>query len=194
MFESCTSDDCSRGKVWSLQTGSRQRPSFIFIIGLALGFTLSILMTSSSHLTPASSPAEDPRRLARFVNSKLSSYYMYTFPNVRVMDIVCNARVICDVTDEAYCCRVAEVLHSASDNDQVASSVHATENNVTSQLKYLKEIILNVRASDDAHRHHDDDSRAKQLHDDVRVLVWVMTHAANLEKKAVHVNKTWGKR
>ena len=40
----------------------------------------------------------------------------------------------------------------------------------------------------------DDDSVARDLASSVRVLVWVMTHPANLQLKAIHVNNTWAKR
>ncbi|KAL8567977.1 hypothetical protein ACOMHN_029152 [Nucella lapillus] len=40
----------------------------------------------------------------------------------------------------------------------------------------------------------DDDSVAKEMARQVRVLVWVMTSPQNLDKKAIHVQKTWGKR
>ncbi len=40
----------------------------------------------------------------------------------------------------------------------------------------------------------DDDTVAKQLYDEVRVLCWVMTSADNLQKKARHVRATWGRR
>ncbi|XP_076461567.1 glycoprotein-N-acetylgalactosamine 3-beta-galactosyltransferase 1-like isoform X2 [Babylonia areolata] len=54
----------------------------------------------------------------------------------------------------------------------------------------------NVRAVkfEDLHAHHDDDSVAKEMASHVRVLVWVMTGPQNLDKKAVHVRNTWGKR
>ncbi|KAL8561473.1 hypothetical protein ACOMHN_011155 [Nucella lapillus] len=42
--------------------------------------------------------------------------------------------------------------------------------------------------------HHDDDTRAKELYNQVRILVWVMTGPQNLDKRAVHVRNTWGKR
>lgn len=40
----------------------------------------------------------------------------------------------------------------------------------------------------------DDDSLAKQLFKSVRVLCWVLTSPDNLERKAIHVKNTWGKR
>lgn len=46
----------------------------------------------------------------------------------------------------------------------------------------------------DKHLHKDNDSIAKQLHDQIRVLCWVMTSLANLQKKARHVRATWGHR
>ncbi|KAL8567985.1 hypothetical protein ACOMHN_029160 [Nucella lapillus] len=47
---------------------------------------------------------------------------------------------------------------------------------------------------EDLHAHHDDDSVAKEMARRVRVLVWVMTSPQNLDKKAIHVQNTWGKR
>ncbi|KAL8567972.1 hypothetical protein ACOMHN_029147 [Nucella lapillus] len=47
---------------------------------------------------------------------------------------------------------------------------------------------------EDLHAHHDDDSVAKEMARGVRVLVWVMTSPQNLDKKAIHVQNTWGKR
>ncbi|XP_070208774.1 glycoprotein-N-acetylgalactosamine 3-beta-galactosyltransferase 1-like [Littorina saxatilis] len=47
---------------------------------------------------------------------------------------------------------------------------------------------------EDEHAHHDDDTAARDLAKKVRVLVWVMTGPQNLDKKAVHVRNTWGKR
>lgn len=46
----------------------------------------------------------------------------------------------------------------------------------------------------DAHMHHDDDRVAKNLSNSVRVLCWIMTGPQNLETKAIHVKRTWGKR
>lgn len=40
----------------------------------------------------------------------------------------------------------------------------------------------------------DNDSVAKRFQRDIRVLCWVMTSAANLYTKAIHVRETWGKR
>ncbi|KAL8567979.1 hypothetical protein ACOMHN_029154 [Nucella lapillus] len=47
---------------------------------------------------------------------------------------------------------------------------------------------------DDLRAHYDDDSVAKEMASRVRVLVWVMTSPQNLDKKAIHVQNTWGKR
>lgn len=47
---------------------------------------------------------------------------------------------------------------------------------------------------DDRRMHHDNDATAKDLEKRIRVLCWVMTSPKNLEKKAIHVKKTWGKR
>lgn len=35
---------------------------------------------------------------------------------------------------------------------------------------------------------------AQQLHDEVRVLCWIMTNPSNHQKKARHVKRTWGQR
>jgi len=40
----------------------------------------------------------------------------------------------------------------------------------------------------------DDEEVAKQLQNEVRILCWVMTSPDNLDKKAVHVRKTWAHR
>lgn len=39
-----------------------------------------------------------------------------------------------------------------------------------------------------------EDEVARELHEKVRVLCWVMTGPDNHEKKAIHVKRTWGKR
>lgn len=39
-----------------------------------------------------------------------------------------------------------------------------------------------------------EDEVAKELEKKVRVLCWVMTGPANHQKKAIHVQRTWGKR
>ncbi|XP_064614559.1 glycoprotein-N-acetylgalactosamine 3-beta-galactosyltransferase 1-like [Liolophura sinensis] len=46
----------------------------------------------------------------------------------------------------------------------------------------------------DGHAHHDDSTVAEELYRKIRVLCWVMTSPENLEKKAIHVRATWGKR
>ena len=40
----------------------------------------------------------------------------------------------------------------------------------------------------------DNDEVARKLGQQIRVLCWIMTSPQNLEKKAIHVKKTWGKR
>ncbi|XP_048755938.1 glycoprotein-N-acetylgalactosamine 3-beta-galactosyltransferase 1-like isoform X3 [Ostrea edulis] len=55
--------------------------------------------------------------------------------------------------------------------------------------KDVKEISF-----DDEHEHHDDDTVARKLAERIRVLCWIMTGPQNLQKKAIHVKKTWGKR
>ncbi|XP_071121222.1 glycoprotein-N-acetylgalactosamine 3-beta-galactosyltransferase 1-like [Mytilus edulis] len=47
---------------------------------------------------------------------------------------------------------------------------------------------------DDRHMHQDNEITAKDLERRIRVLCWVMTSPRNLEKKALHVKNTWGKR
>ncbi|KZS07143.1 Glycoprotein-N-acetylgalactosamine 3-beta-galactosyltransferase 1 [Daphnia magna] len=42
--------------------------------------------------------------------------------------------------------------------------------------------------------HAGEDEVARELHEKVRVLCWVMTGPDNHEKKAIHVKRTWGKR
>lgn len=41
---------------------------------------------------------------------------------------------------------------------------------------------------------HENKTLAKQLHNDVRVLCWIMTSPKNHLKKARHVKRTWGAR
>jgi glycoprotein-N-acetylgalactosamine 3-beta-galactosyltransferase len=40
----------------------------------------------------------------------------------------------------------------------------------------------------------DNDSVAKDLEKRIRILCWIMTGPQNLDKKAIHVKKTWAKR
>ena len=47
---------------------------------------------------------------------------------------------------------------------------------------------------DDTHYHHDNDSVAKDLEKRIRILCWIMTGPQNLDKRAIHVKKTWAKR
>ncbi|XP_060086206.1 glycoprotein-N-acetylgalactosamine 3-beta-galactosyltransferase 1-like [Ylistrum balloti] len=47
---------------------------------------------------------------------------------------------------------------------------------------------------DDSHFHKDNDKVAKDLEKKIRVLCWVMTSPQNLDKKAIHVKRTWAKR
>lgn len=53
----------------------------------------------------------------------------------------------------------------------------------------VKEVLF-----EDDHKHHDDDAVARKLAEEIRILCWVMTGPQNLDKKAIHVKKTWGKR
>ncbi|KAG5667439.1 hypothetical protein PVAND_015419 [Polypedilum vanderplanki] len=46
--------------------------------------------------------------------------------------------------------------------------------------------------NDTTHK-NDNNSIAKQLYNEVRVLCWIMTNPENHEKKAIHVKNTWGK-
>ncbi|KAL3831539.1 hypothetical protein ACJMK2_023280 [Sinanodonta woodiana] len=46
----------------------------------------------------------------------------------------------------------------------------------------------------DTHVHNDNDEVARDLKKKVKILIWVMTAPENLNKKAIHVKKTWGKR
>ncbi|XP_052064997.1 glycoprotein-N-acetylgalactosamine 3-beta-galactosyltransferase 1-B-like [Mytilus californianus] len=48
--------------------------------------------------------------------------------------------------------------------------------------------------NDDRLAHHDDNNIAENLEKRVRVLCYVMTCPKNLETRAIHVKKTWGKR
>ncbi|XP_076094875.1 glycoprotein-N-acetylgalactosamine 3-beta-galactosyltransferase 1-like isoform X1 [Mytilus galloprovincialis] len=56
-------------------------------------------------------------------------------------------------------------------------------------LRSVKPVLV-----DDSHFHHDDNSVAKDLEKNIRVLCWIMTGPQNLDKKAIHVKKTWAKR
>ncbi|XP_071158468.1 glycoprotein-N-acetylgalactosamine 3-beta-galactosyltransferase 1-like [Mytilus galloprovincialis] len=56
-------------------------------------------------------------------------------------------------------------------------------------LRPIKPVLV-----DDSHFHHDNNSVAKDLEKNIRVLCWVMTGPQNLDKKAIHVKKTWAKR
>ncbi|OWF40668.1 glycoprotein-N-acetylgalactosamine 3-beta-galactosyltransferase 1-like isoform X1 [Mizuhopecten yessoensis] len=47
---------------------------------------------------------------------------------------------------------------------------------------------------DDSHFHKDNDKVAKDLEKKIRILCWVMTSPQNLDKKAIHVKRTWAKR
>ncbi|CAG0893262.1 unnamed protein product [Cyprideis torosa] len=44
------------------------------------------------------------------------------------------------------------------------------------------------------HAHRGEDLVAQWMFNKVRILCWVATHPGNLQKKAIHVFKTWGKR
>jgi len=50
------------------------------------------------------------------------------------------------------------------------------------------------RHADDELMHRNQDTVAKKLYNEVRVLCWVMTQPSNHKKKAVHVKNTWGSR
>ena len=47
---------------------------------------------------------------------------------------------------------------------------------------------------DDTHYHHDNDFVAKDLEKRIRILCWIMTGPQNLDKRAIHVKKTWANR
>ena len=45
------------------------------------------------------------------------------------------------------------------------------------------------------HVHSTDDfTVADQLYNSTRILCWVMTQPSNLDKRAIHIKRTWGKR
>ncbi|CAG5130206.1 unnamed protein product [Candidula unifasciata] len=46
----------------------------------------------------------------------------------------------------------------------------------------------------DVHMHNDNDSVARKLKEQVRVLIWVLTSPANMEKRATAVKNTWARR
>ncbi|KAL3832304.1 hypothetical protein ACJMK2_023958 [Sinanodonta woodiana] len=60
--------------------------------------------------------------------------------------------------------------------------------------KLLRKEEVRSISFEDTHVHQDDDNVARKLQNKVKILIWVMTSPENLEKKAVHVKKTWGKR
>lgn len=48
---------------------------------------------------------------------------------------------------------------------------------------------------DDSEFHvNDDESVSSRLFDEVKVLCWVLTSPGGIKSKAIHVNRTWGKR
>lgn len=49
------------------------------------------------------------------------------------------------------------------------------------------------KSHDEAHA-AENDTIAKYLHSEVRILCWVMTNPENHKKKALHVKRTWGSR
>ncbi|XP_064612313.1 glycoprotein-N-acetylgalactosamine 3-beta-galactosyltransferase 1-like [Liolophura sinensis] len=63
---------------------------------------------------------------------------------------------------------------------------------VTSQQDYKSEGVF--RRFENERCHKDNDTEAKLLEKTVRVLCWIMTGPKNLDKKAIHVKNTWGRR
>lgn len=53
---------------------------------------------------------------------------------------------------------------------------------------------IGYHASHEGAHAHENKTLAKQLHNDVRVLCWIMTSPKNHQKKARHVKRTWGSR
>ncbi|KAK0039890.1 glycoprotein-N-acetylgalactosamine 3-beta-galactosyltransferase 1 [Biomphalaria pfeifferi] len=51
-----------------------------------------------------------------------------------------------------------------------------------------------IHLDGDKNMHHDSDTVARKLMEEVKVLVWVMTNPKNLQKKAKAVKETWAKR
>lgn len=49
-------------------------------------------------------------------------------------------------------------------------------------------------ASHEGAHAHENRSLAHQLHNDIRILCWIMTNPKNHQKKARHVKRTWGQR
>lgn len=72
---------------------------------------------------------------------------------------------------------------------QATSSAEDLHDNLDNSIKNVKPVMV-----DDSHFHHDNNSVAKDLEKQIRVLCWIMTGPQNLDKKAIHVKKTWAKR
>lgn len=68
------------------------------------------------------------------------------------------------------------------------------DNHVAWEKEVAKQGPVKMIDLHDEHAHHDDDSEARRLAKEVRVLVWVMTNPKNLEVKAKVVRDTWGRR
>lgn len=54
--------------------------------------------------------------------------------------------------------------------------------------------VKKLNFTSDAHLHDDDESEARRLATEIRVLIWVMTSPQNLKDKARAVRDTWGQR
>ncbi|XP_052796637.1 glycoprotein-N-acetylgalactosamine 3-beta-galactosyltransferase 1-like [Mya arenaria] len=87
----------------------------------------------------------------------------------------------------------ASVKHMTISEDGPRVEVQRDSFLTHEDLDKIQKIIRPVQFQD-AHSHHDDDTDAKRLNDQVRVLCWVMTSPQNLQKKAVHVRATWAHR
>ncbi|XP_068230793.1 glycoprotein-N-acetylgalactosamine 3-beta-galactosyltransferase 1-like [Palaemon carinicauda] len=64
---------------------------------------------------------------------------------------------------------------------------------VVENLQDISDNILSSHGADELH-HKDEDTVAKKLSKDIRILCWVLTRPENHDKKAKHVLATWGKR
>lgn len=97
------------------------------------------------------------------------------------------------------------VLHSAGtegylnfneqDIRKLAASINASVNPpMTHEEVYKDKGKTEIVKFEDKHKHEDDDSKAKELYEHVRVFCWVMTQEENHKKRAIHVKQTWASR
>lgn len=83
---------------------------------------------------------------------------------------------------------IRPLLELSSLKQMIGNSVEGYDD-FDQRLQTVKSTMI-----DDAGYHNDNKSVAKDLKKKVRVLCWIMTSPTNLDKKAIHVKKTWAKR